>query len=117
MEYAGKPRLKKSEDKATWPGRKQVFRAFKDGIMTGDVVTLEGAKEKGTPLLEPVMEKGRRISGRPGLPEIRAYAGKQIASLPSHLRQLDTRPAYPVRISPALDRLKVEAEKGLGLKT
>jgi nicotinate phosphoribosyltransferase len=31
-EYAGKPRRKRSEGKATWPGRKQVYRQFDDDI-------------------------------------------------------------------------------------
>ena len=28
QEYAGRPRRKRSEGKATWPGRKQVFRSY-----------------------------------------------------------------------------------------
>ena len=39
QEYARQPRRKRSEGKATWPGRKQVFRSYHDGLMAGDVVT------------------------------------------------------------------------------
>ena len=33
MEYAGRPRFKKSQGKATMPGRKQVFRQFEGTMM------------------------------------------------------------------------------------
>src|SRR5262249_52862637 len=42
QEYAGRARRKRSIGKATWPGRKQVFRRTgPDGRMCEDVVTLE----------------------------------------------------------------------------
>lgn len=113
MEYGGKARMKKSEDKATWPGRKQVFRAFNDGIMTGDLISLEGEEEEGVPLIQPVMAGGRRIASPEKLDEIRTRAGKQIEALPPDLRTLEPSPPYPVRIAPALDRLRAEVEKTL----
>jgi len=37
QEYAGVARRKRSEGKATWPGRKQVYRNYDDnGMMSGD---------------------------------------------------------------------------------
>ena len=49
-EYAGQPRRKHSEGKATWPGRKQVFREWDArGRMERDCVTLETAPEPGEP--------------------------------------------------------------------
>src|SRR5512140_3526780 len=42
QEYAGAPRRKHSEGKATWPGRKQVYRHFaEDGMFERDSVNLE----------------------------------------------------------------------------
>ena len=39
QEYAGLPRRKRSENKATWPGRKQVWRRYDaDGRMAGDLL-------------------------------------------------------------------------------
>jgi len=39
QEYAGLPRRKRSEKKATWPGRKQVWRRYAaDGRMAGDLL-------------------------------------------------------------------------------
>ena len=38
QEYAGLPRRKRSANKATWPGRKQVWRRYgADGRMVGDL--------------------------------------------------------------------------------
>jgi nicotinate phosphoribosyltransferase len=59
QEYAGRARRKRSEGKATWPGRKQVFRRLDaDGRMAYDVVTLESDPQPGEPLLAPVMRGG-----------------------------------------------------------
>ena len=48
QEYAGTPKRKLSEGKATWPGRKQVWRAYDaDGRMRGDILSLEGDTAAG----------------------------------------------------------------------
>ena len=111
MEYAGTPRFKKSQGKATTPGRKQVFREFKDKTMVRDILTTEGDEAEGVPLLEKVMSGGRRISWPKGLKEIAAYTRSQLKALPSHFKVLETKPAYPVKISPALSRLKKDIER------
>ena len=42
QEYAGQPRRKRSSGKATWPGRKQVWRRYgPDGRMVGDTLSTE----------------------------------------------------------------------------
>src|SRR5439155_691975 len=57
VEYAGRPRRKRSEGKASWPGRKQVWRRHgDDGRIREDVLTLEDDPQAGTPLLGPVMQ-------------------------------------------------------------
>src|SRR5450830_464719 len=63
QEYAGIARRKRSAGKATWPGRKQVWRNFAaDGRMTGDVLTVQDDQQAGEPLLMPVMRHGRRLA-------------------------------------------------------
>ncbi|HWC90007.1 MAG TPA: nicotinate phosphoribosyltransferase, partial [Pirellulales bacterium] len=58
QEYAGLPRRKKSDNKATWPGRKQVWRRYgSDGRMTGDLLGLESMRGDGEPLLQAVMKE------------------------------------------------------------
>ncbi len=114
MEYAGLPRFKKSKGKATLPGRKQVYRQFKNGTMAGDVLTVEGDEAEGVPLLAKTMGGGNRISGPHNLKEIALYTGSQLKALPAHLQTLKTKPRYSVRISPALKKLKKEIEGRAG---
>ncbi|MGZ6249276.1 MAG: nicotinate phosphoribosyltransferase, partial [Syntrophales bacterium] len=81
MEYADTPRFKKSQGKATIPGRKQVFRQFDNQTMAGDVLTIEGDETEGTPLLRKVMSGGNIISRRQDLKEIAVYTRSQLKSL------------------------------------
>jgi nicotinate phosphoribosyltransferase len=115
MEYAGTPRFKKSQGKATIPGRKQIFRRFDNRTMAGDVLTIEGDELQGTPLLAKVMSRGKIISRRQDLKEIAAYTRSQLKSLPAHFQRLETTPPYPVKVSPVLSRLGQELEQRLGL--
>jgi nicotinate phosphoribosyltransferase len=105
QEYAGRARRKRSEGKATWPGRKQVFRQFVDGRMAGDTVALEHDHEAGEPLLKRVMADGRRLDDSPSLSEIRERAAGNLAAVPEPLRQLEDAPPYPVQIADSLRRL------------
>ena len=106
QEYAGRARRKLSEGKATWPGRKQVFRRFDGaGRPLGDLLTLADDKPDGTPLLQPVMRGGRCIAPLPGLAESRAATLARIARLPPALARLDPAPPYPVTVSEALKAL------------
>jgi nicotinate phosphoribosyltransferase len=105
QEYAGKPRRKRSEGKATWPGRKQVYRRHDaDGRMAGDVVTLEDDSQAGEALLAPVMLRGRRLAPTPSLKEVRLHAAANLARLPEPLRRLQAID-YRVEIAPALREL------------
>jgi nicotinate phosphoribosyltransferase len=106
QEYAGLARRKRSEGKATWPGRKQVYRYDgPDGRMAGDIVTLEGDALDGEALLQPVMQGGRRLGPAAPLADLRARAAVQLARLPNALRRLTPRGAYPVEISPSIREL------------
>jgi len=107
QEYAGKPRRKRSSGKATWPGRKQVFRHYDGaGRFEHDVVTVEGDERQGEPLVVPVMRKGRRLHAPETLQAIRERAAGQLAKLPGRLRALESCAIpYPVEIAPALRKL------------
>ncbi len=114
QEYAGAARRKRSEGKATWPGRKQVFRRCDaTGRMAGDTLTLETGCAPGEPLLRAVMRDGRRIEASPPLAEVRAYAKRQLAALPDALRDLEVVAAYPVEVAEPLHELarQVDARK------
>ncbi|WP_131111852.1 nicotinate phosphoribosyltransferase [Sulfuricystis thermophila] len=106
QEYAGRPRRKRSEGKATWPGRKQVFRRFDaQGRMLGDVLTVVGDEQEGTPLLVPVMQDGKRLAPAPPLSELRAKTLAQLAALPETLRRTESAEPYPVVVAEPLRRL------------
>jgi nicotinate phosphoribosyltransferase len=95
QEYAGRPRRKRSTGKATWPGRKQVYRRYAaDDSFAGDVVTLEQDTQSAEPLILPMMRGGQRLL-QPRLEESRKHCLRQLARLPKAF-------PYPVEISPAL---------------
>jgi nicotinate phosphoribosyltransferase len=105
QEYAGSPRRKRSIGKATWPGRKQVWRRYDEqGRMTGDVISLEHDSQSGEPLLQPVMRGGQRLAATP-LADIRSHAAASLAQLPEPLRQLQEPYDYRVEIASALHEL------------
>jgi nicotinate phosphoribosyltransferase len=119
QEYAGEAKRKRSEGKATWPGRKQVFRRRRangvpGGTLDGDLLTLEGAPGDGEPLIQPVMRQGRRLSPPPPLDQLRARAAAELGALPAHLARLETAPAYPVEVSRALRDLAEEVDRRHG---
>jgi nicotinate phosphoribosyltransferase len=116
QEYAGKARRKRSTGKATWPGRKQVFRHFGSaGRLDHDVVTVEGDPQPGEPLLVPVMRNGRRLHAAEELAVTRARAAAELGRLPERLRSLDDSDSpYRVEIAPALRHLALEVDRSAG---
>jgi nicotinate phosphoribosyltransferase len=112
-EYAGAPRRKRSEGKATWPGAKQVYRRHDaDRTMIGDALALDAETVPGSPLLAPAMVAGVRLDGAADLEASRAHAKAELASLPSALRALETAVAYPVEVTPALVALAHAVDAG-----
>jgi nicotinate phosphoribosyltransferase len=119
QEYGGAPRRKHSDKKATWPGRKQVWRRYDtQGRMAGDQIALEQASPSAAtktltktqsagdePLLHCVMRDGRRLRASPSLDEIRARARRDLERLPEPLRRLAPDANYPVEIGADLVEL------------
>jgi nicotinate phosphoribosyltransferase len=111
QEYAGRARRKRSEGKATWPGRKQVYRTVDaSNRMVSDVLTLEGQPADGAPLLEPAMRGGKRIATRLPLAAVRERTAASLAQLPEPLRQLETAPAIVVQVAACVRRLAEEVD-------
>jgi nicotinate phosphoribosyltransferase len=103
---------KRSADKATVPGPKQVFRRHANGTMVGDEVGGADEELEGEPLLVAAMRSGEVVA-QPTLEEIRRRATAGLAALPPRLRRPvgDERPEpYPVRYS---DRLRAAMENAL----
>ena len=112
QEYAGIARRKRSVGKATWPGRKQVWRSFgDDGRMTGDVLALQDDRRAGESLLLPFMRHGRRLAAPPALADIRKRAAQGLAQLPEPLRHLSDGTTLPVTVAPGLIALAEEVDR------
>jgi nicotinate phosphoribosyltransferase len=107
QEYDGEPRRKRSEGKATWPGRKQVWRRYgAEGRFAGDTLSLAGDPQTGEPLLVPVVRGGQLACPRPSLASSRELAKQQLGRLPEALRSLDpAKPPYPVVVAEPLRQL------------
>jgi nicotinate phosphoribosyltransferase len=89
VEYAGRGRAKRSPDKQTLGGRKQVWR--RDGGFP-DVLAREGVEIPGArPLLSKVMESGR-VTISDSLAEARARCTDAIAKLDSASREVASAP-------------------------
>lgn len=112
QEYAGRPRRKTSAGKATWPGRKQVWRRYAaDGRMSQDIVALESDPVKGEALLVLVMRKGERVGAPEALSEIRIRAAKNLKGLPPELRSLTASASYPVEIAASIRSLAEKMDR------
>ncbi|MFO8007584.1 MAG: nicotinate phosphoribosyltransferase [Candidatus Brocadiia bacterium] len=114
------PRLKLSEDKATYPGMKQVHR-FRDpdtGQMERDVIAAaeEDCPDGAEPVLQTVMEEGEPTADLPSLEEIQQRAADNLSNLPQPYRRLADAEEYPVEVSQVLrdrfERLAKAMEQG-----
>jgi nicotinate phosphoribosyltransferase len=115
VEYAGQGRLKLSPGKVLRPGRKQVFRVERDGRALRDVLALADERQPGRPLLQKVMEGGRRLpAGEADHHQARKRAATELARLPDRFRALeDADPPYPVEVSASLERESQRARERL----
>ncbi|HEV2954535.1 MAG TPA: nicotinate phosphoribosyltransferase [Xanthobacteraceae bacterium] len=114
QEYADVARRKYSSGKATWPGRKQVWRRFgADGRMAGDTISLADDRQEGEPLLAPAMREGRRVGPAQSLAQGRERVARELERLPEPLRGLAQAEPYAVSVGDALKRLVTEVDRRL----
>lgn len=109
VERGGKVReaAKLSQAKATYPGRKQVFRHSNSaGEFEYDKIALEGeGANGGEPLLVEVMSGGRRTRAIEPVSKLRDRSLTSVAELPKKYRQINRSVEYPVRYSKQLERM------------
>jgi nicotinate phosphoribosyltransferase len=112
QEYDGRPCRKRSEGKAHWPGRKQVFRSLdRSGVLERDVLALEGEREQGDALLRPAMRAGCRAADLATLQQSRDHARDQLAVLPARLRRIAvSNEPFHACVSPSLQALARELD-------
>ncbi len=109
------PLVKLSEEKATYPCRKQVFRrSDARGRFAGDTVARADADLPGEPLLEQVMKDGRLLASPPALKEIQARAAESLARLPARYKRLRGAARYPVAMSKGLEAARAAARRAAG---
>jgi nicotinate phosphoribosyltransferase len=104
------PTLKKSSSKATYPGRKQVFRYPDfDCLALADESTPDGAQ----PLLNQVMGAGKPLADVESIEQIRDRVAQSVAQLPPETRRIQDPESVKVNISEALADLTSQVEKRL----
>lgn len=105
VEYDGRPTMKLSAGKVSAPGRKQVWRRA-----DGDLIAHrdELGPPDAEPLLERVMEEGRRTSDAPSLDTIRERFRADLYEVPSGAKRLRDATEVVVRRS---DRLRELTER------
>ncbi len=91
---------KYSDDKATVPGAKQVFRAAHR-----DVIARSGECGNGEALLRPVLLGGELVEPLPTLEQSRERAAAMMAKLPEEIRGLEPAEPWPVIYSRELREL------------
>lgn len=112
-QYEGRGKVKLSEGKPILPGRKQVFRSFREGRACGDIIARNSEDLPGRPLLEPVMKEGTPLGpGLRSLDESREYAAREVAALPDSVSSLlPEEPSYPVEVSQELLSFQEEVSR------
>jgi nicotinate phosphoribosyltransferase len=80
-----------SEDKPSYPGAKQVFRAGHR-----DVIARSGECGSGEALQRPVILNGELVEPLPSLDQARTRAAESLAKLPPALRELEVGEPWPV---------------------
>jgi nicotinate phosphoribosyltransferase len=108
-----------SEEKHTYPGRKQVFRfSDKEGAFSHDIIGHEDEIfADAQPLLVPVMRQGRRLAVQNAVATAQAGRERFIAArerLPKHIKDLAAaKQPFPVQYSTRLEDLFVRVRQSL----
>jgi len=108
IEYNGKPKIKISEEKLTYPGKKQIYRIYdKQGFLREDILTLDidVVPANSEALLIPIMEKGNLICKLPQIMEIKEYYLDKIKNLPNRYKTLEENHIFKLKISEKLSDL------------
>ncbi len=101
-------RAKFSINKATYPGKKQVYRLLDgSGKFIKDIIGLKNDQisEKHIELLVPIFQKGKLIYNSPSMEKIRNYFQDNFKSLDRKYTSFDQPQIYPVTYSPNLTAL------------
>ncbi|MGK7958817.1 MAG: nicotinate phosphoribosyltransferase [Crocosphaera sp.] len=100
--------MKQSSHKMTYPGRKQIFRCYDNGIIKSDRLTLvdEESEVGEIPLLELVMKEGKLTQEVESLDTIRQRVQASLNSLPQGIHKITEPSSIQVKISQPLETLR-----------
>jgi nicotinate phosphoribosyltransferase len=99
------PRIKLSESKRTYPGRKQVYRVMDGDKYLYDVLELEGGHSEGSPLLVEAVRGGRMLRKALPIDMVRAYCLDCVSKLPNEVKKVYVEEPYQLRIGTELHKL------------
>jgi nicotinate phosphoribosyltransferase len=113
VQYGGKPVLKLSPGKGSWPAPKQLFRQRNSqGQAVKDIVGLREEHIAGTEaLLTKVMESGKIVITLPTLAQSRSRLARELEELDGATKAIRDPVQYPVEFTPKLLRLRQEIEQ------
>jgi len=103
-----KPRIKTSEEKLTYPGKKQVYRIYdKYGMFKEDILSLEDESPSSNSegLLIPIMKNGEMVVNLPNIDEIQDFYLNNIKRLPESYKKLEDTQIFNLKISKKLQDL------------
>lgn len=110
VEVGGIPVAKTSQGKQTYPGRKQIFRAWEGSQLSSDRLGLvEELPQTEQPVLQLVMHQGQPLQPPETLAIIAEHTRDSVASLPAAARRLEQPTPVPVEISVALQELALHS--------
>ncbi len=116
VEIDGIPVMKEATGKVTYPGRKQIFRTYRQGMAVGDRLGLMTEMDSQNPdsnqklleekpVLQLVMQQGQRIIMTESLDAIAQRTAQSVASLPPATRQITPPTPFPIELSAPLQTL------------
>lgn len=113
VEIDGIATMKQSSNKATYPGRKQIYRQIVDGKFIQDRLALasELPLENEQPLLQLVMEQGKLMQSPESLAEIQNSTAASVNSLSNSTRQISNPTEFSVEISEPLKQLTLATQQ------
>jgi nicotinate phosphoribosyltransferase len=106
-------KIKTSSGKRSYPGPKQVYRIFENGLIKRDLIELENEDKpvNSLPLLQKIFDKGEILLKVPSIKEIQRFHLHQIKTLPPKFLDLDFIPeTYPVSYSKQLEAARFEPQ-------
>ncbi len=115
VEIDGIATMKNASSKVTYPGRKQIYRQFAGGKISKDRLGLasESLLANEQPLLQLVIQQGKRLQPPEPLAEIVQRTAASVATVPDSTRQIHNPTPLLVEISDSLEQLTVEVQRGL----